>query len=567
MRERRNHLTLVGLIVAALIGVAPDRHPRLSVPRARRSASISRAGSRSCWKPNRPRVRRSRTRTSIARSTSCGTASTSSASPSPRCASRATTRSSSSWPASPIRRSGELIGRPPSSSSTTSSRTSSARRSAPRARRHLAAVRPPGRQGRLGSPNASTYYLFGRTAGCWRDLRTREEALFTKHPRVPPAARCSALLATPSSSRAWPAKSELSAELTSGGPYYYLFRYQPNNAENPIPEMTGGHLKSSGTRHDFDQFGQPIVRWSSRARARTASRTSRGGCGSAATSAALRSTSRSCSTARSVVAADRPERPTLSDGQRLGADREHRQRSARRRTSRSCCRPVPAGLLPAGRAHRRLRHARQGLAPGGEDRRDHRPARRRALPDRLLPAAGDRRRHRPRHLRRVHVRGDPHPQRHADAARLRRPDPHDRRRADANVVIFERIKEKCGPGSRREPRSRPATRRASIRSSTRTSSRRSRPRAVRGRDRPGEGFALMLLVGTVVSVLTAVVATRDARAARRLPLVRQPALHGRRGQGSSGCGSTSTAAAAVASGSRSRRWRSCSASSPSPSRA
>ena len=43
-------------------------------------------------------------------------------------------------------------------------------------------------------------------------------------------------------------------------PYYYLFRYQPDNAENPMPEMTGAHLKSSGTRHDFDQFGQPIVR-------------------------------------------------------------------------------------------------------------------------------------------------------------------------------------------------------------------------------------------------------------------------------------------------------------------
>ena len=46
---------------------------------------------------------------------------------------------------------------------------------------------------------------------------------------------------------------------TSGGPYYYLFRYQPDNAENPIPEMTGADIKADGTRHDFDQFGQPIV--------------------------------------------------------------------------------------------------------------------------------------------------------------------------------------------------------------------------------------------------------------------------------------------------------------------
>ena len=48
-------------------------------------------------------------------------------------------------------------------------------------------------------------------------------------------------------------------DLTSGGPYYYLFRNQPDDAENPVPEMTGRHIKADGTRHDFDQFGQPIV--------------------------------------------------------------------------------------------------------------------------------------------------------------------------------------------------------------------------------------------------------------------------------------------------------------------
>ena len=31
------------------------------------------------------------------------------------------------------------------------------------------------------------------------------------------------------------------------------------DAENPIPEMTGANIKADGTRHDFDQFGQPIV--------------------------------------------------------------------------------------------------------------------------------------------------------------------------------------------------------------------------------------------------------------------------------------------------------------------
>jgi SecD/SecF fusion protein len=42
--------------------------------------------------------------------------------------------------------------------------------------------------------------------------------------------------------------------------YFYLLKYRPANKENPIPEMTGAELKLSGTRADFDpQTGQPIV--------------------------------------------------------------------------------------------------------------------------------------------------------------------------------------------------------------------------------------------------------------------------------------------------------------------
>ena len=40
--------------------------------------------------------------------------------------------------------------------------------------------------------------------------------------------------------------------------YWYLFKYDPTNAENPVPEMTGEDLKLNGTRQDF-QNGQPIV--------------------------------------------------------------------------------------------------------------------------------------------------------------------------------------------------------------------------------------------------------------------------------------------------------------------
>jgi SecD/SecF fusion protein len=41
--------------------------------------------------------------------------------------------------------------------------------------------------------------------------------------------------------------------------YFYLLRYQPRDKNNPVPEMTGEDLKLSGTRQDFGQNGEPIV--------------------------------------------------------------------------------------------------------------------------------------------------------------------------------------------------------------------------------------------------------------------------------------------------------------------
>ncbi len=40
--------------------------------------------------------------------------------------------------------------------------------------------------------------------------------------------------------------------------FYYVFKFEPTNPEHPIPEMTGEDLKLKGTRADF-QNGQPIV--------------------------------------------------------------------------------------------------------------------------------------------------------------------------------------------------------------------------------------------------------------------------------------------------------------------
>ncbi|TMJ95658.1 MAG: protein translocase subunit SecD [Actinobacteria bacterium] len=40
---------------------------------------------------------------------------------------------------------------------------------------------------------------------------------------------------------------------------YYLFKYQPDNPTHPIPELTGKDLKLNGTRQDFGQNNEPIV--------------------------------------------------------------------------------------------------------------------------------------------------------------------------------------------------------------------------------------------------------------------------------------------------------------------
>ncbi len=41
--------------------------------------------------------------------------------------------------------------------------------------------------------------------------------------------------------------------------YFYLFRHDPLNTEDPVPEMTGRDLKLDGTRQDFSQTQGPIV--------------------------------------------------------------------------------------------------------------------------------------------------------------------------------------------------------------------------------------------------------------------------------------------------------------------
>jgi preprotein translocase subunit SecD len=43
------------------------------------------------------------------------------------------------------------------------------------------------------------------------------------------------------------------------GDDWYLFKYDPDNKEKPVPELTGADLKLSGTRADLDPSQGPVV--------------------------------------------------------------------------------------------------------------------------------------------------------------------------------------------------------------------------------------------------------------------------------------------------------------------
>ena len=80
--------------------------------------------------------------------------------------------------------------------------------------------------------------------------------------------------------------------------------------------------------------------------------------------------------------------------------------------------------------------------------------------------------------------------------------------ADANIVIFERIKEEYRAGKSCAPRSRPATGRASHDHRRQRRDRDHRRVLFLVATAGVKGFALMLLIGTLMSLFTAVIATR-----------------------------------------------------------
>ena len=230
----------------------------------RRSASTSRAASRSCSRRGPRRARSSATRTSTARSRSSASAWTRSASPSRRSAARSRTRSSSTWPASstrprrlahrpdrparvlrpPGRRRPALVRRHRAipSRARRSSRSSRAEdklpegddraRVVPLRRGEAAPRRPGGDEG--GAPAAG------------RGRRGARGLEFYVVPSNQTILTCGA------SRRRDRAASRARAESRPRRPWYYLYKYQPNDAENPIPELTGEDLSADDTRQDFD---------------------------------------------------------------------------------------------------------------------------------------------------------------------------------------------------------------------------------------------------------------------------------------------------------------------------
>jgi SecD/SecF fusion protein len=117
---------------------------------------------------------------------------------------------------------------------------------------------------RQGAPTA--YYLFDKNKRLLAGPSDTRQGLFNARlPRVPKGGKVFAVPAgtvvitcTATENNPCPP-----GDTAIGQTVYYLFKYDPTNPneEKRIPEMTGAELKSSGTQADFDPTtGQPIVR-------------------------------------------------------------------------------------------------------------------------------------------------------------------------------------------------------------------------------------------------------------------------------------------------------------------
>jgi SecD/SecF fusion protein len=126
-----------------------------------------------------------------------------------------------------------------------------------------------GQQARAGKGEATAYYLFNTKKRLVAGPSATKEALIKDYRRIakttklPPkkfrvfvAPHGTLVLTCGIDAVVCPSVNESPPTRT----YYYLMKYEPTNATHPIPEMTGADLKLSGTRQDFDTTtGEPEV--------------------------------------------------------------------------------------------------------------------------------------------------------------------------------------------------------------------------------------------------------------------------------------------------------------------
>ncbi len=123
-----------------------------------------------------------------------------------------------------------------------------------------------GQQAKAKQGTPTAYYLFDRNKRLLAGPSDTRAGLFSgRHRTVPRGGRVFAVPAgtvvitcTATATNPCPP-----GDTAVGQTVFYLFKYDPTNPneEKRIPEMTGAELKSSGTQADFDpQTGQPVVR-------------------------------------------------------------------------------------------------------------------------------------------------------------------------------------------------------------------------------------------------------------------------------------------------------------------
>jgi SecD/SecF fusion protein len=126
-----------------------------------------------------------------------------------------------------------------------------------------------GQQAKAKQGTPTAYYLFDKNKQLIAGPSDTRRGLFSaRHPKVPAGGKVFAvpegtvvITCTPTADNPCPTSDGSGG--TVGTTYYYLFKNDPTNPneEKRIPEMTGAELKSSGTQADFDPTtGQPIVR-------------------------------------------------------------------------------------------------------------------------------------------------------------------------------------------------------------------------------------------------------------------------------------------------------------------